>query len=214
MGKLLLSLFLLLNYFICLSADGTKAFEGRINFLRETVYDTTYITIMVKGSMARIDEFDTQKRLLSSQLVDFEKEKIIALSPSKKLYTSIPVLNSKVVSNNNYVIKKTQNFKEINGYKCYQWRVRDPQHNTEAAYWVINENFAFFDKLVALINRTERSFALYNLIPENEGYFPILTEERTLLRKEKLRIAVVDINEQNLHPSLFEVPRGYNPLRN
>lgn len=214
MIKFLLTFSLLIFYLASFSSDGVKAFEGKINFLRETVYDTTYITILVKGSKARIDEFDTQNKLVSSRLVDLEGNTVTALSPEKKLYTNVPVNQKSVSSKNNLVIKKTQNFKEINGYKCYQWRVKDPQHNTEAAYWVIYENFAFFDKLVALINRAERSLTLYNAIPENHGFFPILTEERTLLRKEKLRIAVVDINESSLNPSLFEIPKGYMPLRN
>lgn len=214
MIRFLLTFSFLIFYIAGFSSDGVKAFEGKINFLRETVYDTTHITILVKGNKARIDEFDTKNNLVSSRLIDMEGNTVIALSPEKKLYTNVPVNRKSVPSNNGLVIKKTQNFKEINGYKCYQWRVKDPQHNTEAAYWVINENFVFFDKLVALINRTEHSLTLYNAIPENDGYFPILTEERTLLRKKKLHIAVVDINESSLNPSLFEIPKDYMPLRN
>jgi hypothetical protein len=41
----------------------------------------------------------------------------------------------------------------------------------------------------------------------------MLTEERTLLRKDKLRIAVVDIREERLNTSLFEIPKDYKSAR-
>ncbi len=189
------------------------SFEGNISFIRESVYDTTYIVIMVKGELVRVDEFDQNRKLLSSQLVNLTNEQVVALSHEKKLYTHIPVAPHKNSSTQPLNINKTGNYKEINGYVCYQWRVKDVKRNTEVAYWVAQERFGFFETLLKLLNRTEHSLRIFSSIPENEGYFPLLTEERTLLRKDKLRIAVVDISEKNLNHSLFEIPQGYKSVR-
>ncbi|MCH7657168.1 MAG: hypothetical protein IIB05_02460 [Bacteroidetes bacterium] len=35
----------------------------------------------------------------------------------------------------------------IFNYKCYQWRVRNKEKNTEVAYWVFNDDFNFFNDL-------------------------------------------------------------------
>lgn len=214
MRRFTFSILILLFPIIAFAGEGIPAFEGRINFVKESVFDTTYITIMVKGNRARVDEYDSHQRLISSRLVDFEGKSVIAVSPERKLYTTIQISDIPSNKRSGIEIRKTENYKEINGYKCYQWRVKDPQLNTEVAYWVVNERFDFFEKLLPMINRTEHSLSLYQIIPEKEGFFPILTEERTLLRKDKLRIAVVEIIEANLNSSIFEIPQGYQPLRN
>lgn len=168
---------------------------------------------MVKGSLARVDEVDKDNRLVSRRLIDLEKNTVVALSPQQKLYTNLQVSNLPKVNRAGVEVRKTENYKEINGYKCYQWRVKDVQRNTEVAFWVANESFEFFEQVIQLLNRTEQSLTLYQVIPENDGFFPMLTEERTLLRKEKLKISVVDISRTNLSAKLFEIPEGYQSLR-
>lgn len=208
------SIFLLLLLFSSHSIlkASIKNFEGEIRFVRETIYDTTYIQINVKGDMVRVDEHNKRKQLVSSQIVDIEKEKVVALSHSKKLFAHVPISPRMVDGSNGLEINKTGNHKEINGVTCYQWRVKDVKRNTEIAYWVFEERFDFFEKLLKLLNRTELSFSAFNAIPNNAGYFPMLTEERTLLRKDKLRVAVVEINEQELNSSIFEIPDYYSSL--
>jgi hypothetical protein len=110
------------------------------------------------------------------------------------------------------VVQKTENSKQINGQTCYQWRVKDPERNTEIAYWVFEENLDFFATLLQLLNRTEYSLAVFREIPGSIGFFPMLTEERTLLRKEKLKIALVDINEKELNSGIFKIPSGYKAV--
>jgi hypothetical protein len=46
-----------------------------------------------------------------------------------------------------------------------------------------------------------------------EGFIPMITEERTLLRKEKLRIAIVQIDEKDMSSHLFEIPANYKEIR-
>lgn len=204
-------LVLIIIFLSLLSTVYARTFEGSINFVRETVFDTTRINIYVKNSMVRVDERDTKNRLVSSHIVNLDKEEVYALSYSKQLYTKLLVNG---YSNNNECIsvKKTQNSKEINGHTCSQWRVRDERMNTEVAYWMFDGEFDFFAKLLNLLRRTEYSLAIFGAIPEVGGFIPMLTEERTLLRKEKLKIRIIDIEHNNPSSSLFGIPSHFKSV--
>jgi hypothetical protein len=189
-----------------------RNFEGNINFVRQTVFDTTHISIFVKDNMVRVDEFDSKKRVISSQLINLNTKEVFALSHENRLYTQLKTTPPALANSKGVVVQKTENSKQINGQTCYQWRVKDPERNTEIAYWVFEENLDFFATLLQLLNRTEYSLAVFREIPGSIGFFPMLTEERTLLRKEKLKIALVDINEKELNSGIFKIPSGYKAV--
>lgn len=209
MKKIYLSLLLPVTFIlISLTTLCGQAFEGSINLVRETVYDTTHIAIFVKNAMVRVDERDTKHRLVGSHIVDIEKEEVFALSFNKQLYAKLAV-NSLCKRNPSLTISKTPNHKQINGKTCYQWRVRDEQMNTEVAYWMYEGEFDFFAKLLSLLRRTEYSLSLLSTIPGVEGYLPMLAEERTLLRKEKLKVRVVSIEQNTPSKGLFTIPSNF-----
>lgn len=212
MARIFLFIAILPFFYINSIQAKVKSFEGNINFVRETVFDTTFISISVKGDMARVEEFDSKRMPLITHIINLKEEQVFAISNEKKVYTKIPVRKLINCDTSNLEYVKTGNHKEINGRTCYQWRVRDLQRNTEIAYWVFNEEFEFLSTLFELLNRTEYSFSVYNVIPDSKSHFPMLTEERTLLRKNMLRIVVVEINEKNLSQALFEIPRSYQLL--
>ena len=213
MIRILLISFVFITSFSSSLLAKLRSFEGNINFVRETVFDTTHIAMMVKDNMVRVDEFDSNRKLISCQIINLKEEEVIALSSDKKLYAQVPVTPRIANGTNSIEISKTANHKQINGYTCYQWRVKDVKRNTEIAYWVFEERFDFFESLIQLLNRTEYSLTAFIDIPEKGGFFPMLTEERTLLRKDKLRIAVVDICEKSLQQSLFEIPSDYKSAK-
>ncbi|MDD4385489.1 MAG: DUF4412 domain-containing protein [Bacteroidales bacterium] len=194
------------------SAVYGSTFKGNINFVRETVFDTIHINIYVRDAMVRIDERDTKNRIVSSHIVNLDKEEVYALSYSKQQYVKI-LANNRSNDNEYISVKKTQNTKEINGHKCYQWRVRDEGMNTEVAYWMYDGEFEFFAKLFNLLRRTEYSLAIFSAIPDVEGFIPMLTEERTLLRKDKLKIRIVSIEHNNPSATLFGIPDHFKSTR-
>ncbi|MDX9854449.1 MAG: DUF4412 domain-containing protein [Tenuifilaceae bacterium] len=195
------------------AAPNIDKFEGTINLVKHTVFDTSYISVSVKGDMIRLEQWDKHKRNISTYLIDVNKELVLALSPQKKMFTQVRVGNAHSVSGGSIEVLKTENTMEINGVICYQWRVKDRVKNTEVAYWVANKNYAFFEKMVRLLARTEESFNLFALIPNNTGFFPLLTVERTHLRKEKLRVSVTGIKPAKLNDNLFRVPHGYEEVK-
>lgn len=190
---------------------GAQPFEGKINCVKETLTDTVHYTYYIKNSMVRIDEYDKNDVLINYTLIDLEKQTMRAVNPSRKLYMSIPVHPYESPADEFRIIK-TKNYKMINKYKCYQWRVRNEKNNTEIAYWVAKDDFHFFEKLLRIINRQEKHPKYYLQISDTNGFFPMLSVERSLLREFRTRIMVVDIEKSQLPDSLFSIPGDYKPF--
>lgn len=186
-----------------------ESFEGSIELVQNSCYNTSYFTYFVKDKNVRIDKFDSDHKLLQSLLIDIEEEKVFILSPTKKLYTQLNTSDKKNISDENFIILKTENSRMVNGFKCYQWRVKNIERNTEVAYWVSQNDFYFFQDLIKLLNRTDKTYEFFDKIPETSGFFPILSVERTLLRKEKSRISVLTITSKKINESTFKIPLNY-----
>lgn len=187
-------------------------FEGSINLVRETIFDTTKITINVQNSMVRFDETDSKGQKRGSFLVDLNAETIVAFHHASKTYTYLPARKEQVTTNSKIEYIRTENYMDINGVRCYQWRVKDRQRNTEITYWVTSNSIDFFPKLMRLLSRTDLSFNIFGAIPISEGFMPMLTVERTMLRKEKLKVQVVEILEAKVNRNLFSVPANYRQV--
>lgn len=188
-------------------------FEGSIKFVKKSFYDTTFLQYYIKDHQIRIDKYGRQGgELIETLLVDLEKQTVTAVNPIKKLYRPLTIASEDQAPNQGYKIIKTGNFREINGVRCYQWRVRNRRLNSEIAYWVTQTQFDFYDDLLTLLKRTERIYRFFIEIPGNEGFFPMLSVERTLLRDERERVVVQQIDEGSLSERLFKIPDDYTEL--
>lgn len=190
------------------------SFEGKIDIVQKTCYETMYFTYLIQDDNVRIDKFDHDHKILQSLIIDLSKEEVFILSPDKKLYTKLETTIDNSAETENFSISKTDNSKLVNGVKCNQWRVKNIDRNTEVAYWVVQDNYYFFNDLIKLLNRTDKTYEFFGKIPETHGFFPMLSVERTLLRKEKLRTSVVNIDEKKIDDSVFTIPEDYTIVRN
>lgn len=189
----------------------SQTFEGTIDIVKTTLSDTLYYSYTIKNNHIRIDEYDKHKRLQKSFILNLQDSSIFALNPHDKLY--MPVERQIAMENAiEPTIIHTGNFKYINGYRCYQWRVRDVASNTEIAYWVAQENFDFFVPMAHLWKTIEENFSFFTLLPLQSiaGNMPLLTETRTLLRDEKAIISVINIERVLVSDALFVIPHTYN----
>lgn len=186
-------------------------FEGKIKILKEGAYDTLQIEVSVKDNIVRIDEFKSEKVLLRSYLIDLSKEKIFALSLKEKLYTEIPLRQSNT-QNQSVEIIKTQNSMEINGTKCFQWRVKDKSKNSEVTFWVAQKEYNFLKSLVSILSRSETPLEIFGYFPQANGYFPLMSVDRTLLRKVKESARIIEIKPAKLPGSLFIIPPDFREL--
>lgn len=113
-----------------------------------------------------------------------------------------------------YKIIKTNNVKNILGYKCTQWRVRNDVKNTEITFWVTGKKFNFYQRFLKLWNKTDNCYQYFLNIPEVEGYIPVQQIERTLLRDVKSSILVNKISDQKIDTTLFNIPKDYSLFAN
>lgn len=176
-----------------------------------TQEDTLYYKYYIKDRMVRMDSYDKDnlKEPESYLMFYLDQQLIYAFKPSKKMYVNLMNKPYHNTQDDNFRILKTTNSKKINGYKCYQWRVRNKEQNTEVSYWVAQDNFDFFEDFLKLWNRSEKHASYFLRIPDIKGYFPMLSEERTTLREEKMTLKVVEIQRQQLSRTLFEVPADF-----
>lgn len=203
--KFLIRSFLLL-FPIVAQASG---FEGTITLVKQTYYDTTFYTYLVADGKIRIEEYNSKKNLQNVYIINTNNNQVLIINPGRKIYTK---LNSKLQENaeeKTFTITKSTNSKIINGITCYQWRVKNRDKNTEISYWVTQNDFDFFEKMVKILNHTDRSWEFFNHIPQTQGYMPMLSVERNLVRDEKMRTSVIEINRRNIDTSIFKVPTDY-----
>jgi hypothetical protein len=184
------------------------AFEGSIKCVQQSKVDTVYYTFYVKENKVRVDEINNHG-VNNSLIFDLDKKTIVALSLQKKLYMNMPITPYVDGDDEKFNIIKSNNSKIINGYKCYQWRVRNTELNTEIAYWVAYDNFEFFEEFLKLWNRREKQFSFFLKIPDISGVFPMQQVERTLLRDERSRQEVVSIDKKEIKDDVFSIPADF-----
>ncbi len=201
--------FLFIVFLLLQSTCWSAGFEGSISLIKESFYDTTFFNYFVSDGKIRIEEFNSKKLLQHIYIVNTLNDEVIIIDPVKKLYTK---LRKKPLNCNNdaqCAVLKSVNSKMINGIRCYQWRVKCKDKNTEISYWVTQNDFYFFEKMAKIFNATDRSLEFFNHIPLSQGFFPMLSVERNLVRDEKMRTAVLNIERKSVDSALFRIPFNY-----
>lgn len=207
-------IFILLISVLFVNKVQGQTFEGEILYSKETKSDTSYYAYKIKGDKIRIEELDAEFNLVNYMIVDLGKQSVHAVNPRRKIYVELPSrtrLNFRDTSE--FVIYKTENYKNIKGYKCYQWRVRNKKQDTEIAYWVSNEFFDRFNEFVKLINRKEKNSIYFLHIPNTYGFLPLLAVERSILREFRMQHEVLKIEKKNYSAALFEIPEDYKKFK-
>ncbi len=201
----------IISIFTVFSAPSrSTSFEGKVGFLQVTPYDTTKIDLYVKGNEVRVDIYNTSNDLIRSTLVNLTSKEVVFLSAKQRAYLYPP---DPTPYNASMVINKSLNHKIIDGVNCFQWRVKQSSTRDEGAFWVAPINMDFFEKLLSIYDPTESNLRSFLKIPEHSGFFPMLYEERTFLRIEKVKISVQEIKPSNLENKLFTIPSGYTQIR-
>lgn len=209
--------FISILIFLSITAIGQnskkKIFEGKIKFARITRSDTTYFSYLVKGNKVRVISYDPcveNEEMQEYLLFDMDKQKIYAVKPSYKTFIELQNKPYVKLPDKEFKIIKSINNKEILGEKCYQWRIKNKKENTEIAFWVSDKyNFSFFVPLLKLWNHTEKHAKYFLQIPDNKGYFPFLSTERSTLRNFRMKLAILDIQYMKLPDSLFTLYSDY-----
>lgn len=204
----ILLIFLLLP---SVSLPNVANFEGKIKLVKESIYDTLVLNLLVKGDWIRMDEFNSNGELNQSFLINLKNEKIYALSFAKKQYTELEQTSTSLTTSNLEVIK-SPNSKEINGTVCNQWRVKDKNNNTVVTYWMSKQHFDFFPILVDVLSKSQTPLSILSTLPNSSNIFPMEVVSRTNLRKFMESIRVVKIENKSLPKQDFIIPKNFREL--
>jgi len=204
----ILLIFLLLP---SVSLPNVAKFEGKIKLVKESIYDTLVLNLLVKGDWIRMDEFNSNGELNQSFLINLKNEKIYALSFAKKQYAELEQTSTSLTTSNLEVIK-SPNSKEINGTVCNQWRVKDKNNNTVVTYWMSRQHFDFFPILVDVLSKSQTPLSILSTLPNSSNIFPMEVVSRTNLRKFMESIRVVKIENKSLPKQDFIIPKNFREL--
>ena len=187
-----------------------QSFEGTIEFKKSTTIDTTNYVYTVKGNLVRIDEIGAKSRKVEgSFLVDLDAKTMKFLNHERKLYGDQNTASAPAIKGN-CTVKKGQNVKNLQGYKCVEYIVTNNEENTQITYYIADGKFSFFEKLLRQLNRKEKSAIYFLQISDVKNMFPMLSIQTDLSGKEVGKLEVTKITKKEVDPSLFEIPKGYN----
>lgn len=190
-----------------------KDFKGILKYIEYTPFDTTYYKVYISDGRIRVDLFenkDQQNEAEKITIYDFRQKKILALKPSEHIYKTLEANEEQNVSTDGCVLKPNiRNYKIINGYKCVQYRVKNKSENTDVTYWIPEEEFPFYYKMVSMKKSMHRYHKYFYVLPNYEVAFPMQITERSLFREVKSSIKVVEIDEAVVSDQIFQIPEGY-----
>ncbi|HEY0031371.1 MAG TPA: DUF4412 domain-containing protein [Bacteroidia bacterium] len=210
MKKPILKLLTLVTVLLAFSFSAAAQFEGVIEFKKASTTDTTNYVYYVKGNQVRIDEIGTKShKIEGSFLVDTDTKTMRFLNHDRKLYGDQPTPAAPVVKGN-CVVKKGQNVKNLQGYKCVEYIVTNNDDNTQITYYIADGKFSFFEKLLRQLNRKDKSAVYFLQIPDVKNMFPMLSIQTDLTGKTQVKLEVTKITKKEVDPTMFEVPKGYN----
>jgi hypothetical protein len=195
---------------LAFSFTAAAQFEGVIEFKKASTTDTTNYVYYVKGNQVRIDEIGSKShKIEGSFLVDLDAKTMKFLNHDRKLYGDQATPSAPVVKGT-CSVKKGQNVKNLQGYKCVEYIVTNNDENTIITYYIADGKFSFFEKLLRQLNRKEKSSVYFLQIADIKNTFPMLSIETDLSGKEKGRLEVTKITKKEVDPAMFEIPKGYN----
>ena len=188
----------------------SQSFEGVIEFKKASTTDTTNYVYYVKDNMVRIDEIGSKSHKVEGTfLVDMNAKTMKSLNIDRKLYMDQPTPSAPVIKGTCQV-KKGQNVKNLQGFKCTETIVTNNDEGTVITYWLADGKFTFFEKLLRQLNRKDKSSVYFLQIPDTKNMFPMLSTQTDLTGKETGRLEVTKISKKTIDASVFDVPKGYN----
>lgn len=191
-----------------MTATSVKAnFEGVFEFTKKTGATEVKYKYFVKPDKVRIEDYGTDGTLQGVMLVDLKANKVIGLSPERKLWMDMP--NNRKRKESEIKLEKTGKTKDIAGYSCAEWKVTCKEEDRVITYWMAKEGFDFFIPMIKALNRADKLSLYFLKLTGAEGMFPMMGEEKKTDGTLITTLKVSSVKKQVLQASLFEVPSDY-----
>lgn len=200
--------FLLFGLFLTVAADVKASFEGFIEFTKKTGSTEVKYKYFVKGDKMRIEDFGTDGTLQGVMLVDVAANKVIGISPERKLWMDMP--NNRQRKDVKVDVQKTGNTKDVAGFKCTEYKVTCKDEGRVITYWLANDGFSFFIPMLKTLNRADKLSIYFLKMTGVDGMFPMLGEEKKDDGTVITTLKVSSVKMQAMDATLFEIPKGYS----
>lgn len=188
-----------------------EGFEGKVNILREGAYDTILVEVYIKGNYLKVNEFGKHNRLLRSYIANLSTGTTYLISYNQKMYSVLKTVENSPLQHNIQIVK-SENSVEIEGIRCFQWRVRNSDGQTETTYWVALSTYDFMIKLHKALANTGSAIEEMVNIPLVDGVMPFMVVDRTRFRKIRSCIRVLDVKPMQISQNVFAIPKGFGEL--
>ena len=195
------------------SVELRKDFIGILTYIEYTPFDTSFFKVYVSKDKIRIDSFDDKNANGDAKKImiyNLKNQNIIALKPSSLQYKNFGAhSNSDMNIEDCEIILNKNNYKYLNNYKCVQYRVKNKSENTDITYWIPEEDFPFYSKMISMKRSMQRVHKYFFMLPNHTVAFPMQTTERTMLREEKSSYKLLELKESYIADEIFEIPEDY-----
>jgi len=200
--------------FAAMLIASAQSFEGVIEFKKQTTTDTVIYVYYVKGDKVRLDEIGNKsKKVEGSFLIDLKTSSMVALSHDRKMYIE-QASGTPATIVGKPEVKKTGNVKTIQGTKCSEYVVKNPDEKAQVTYWMAAGKYDFFFKVIKILNRKDKSAVYIQQLTGVDGMFPFLSIEMNLeTNTEATKMEVTKVDKKTVDASKFEIPKDYQKFQ-
>jgi len=194
------------------NAESNQKFEGLIKIVEYNEVDTITYEFKVKDNFVTIWMHNNQKSTSKYFLADTTKKEICEINKEQKVFIKYSIENPLENKEDKefITIKKTDNYKLIDGIQCFQWVVINKIKNTILSYWVAKQDFSFLYNIIYNIkSASNKRTSYFMFIPNYEKFFPYQSTERGLLREFRGEEQLVYVKPEKLSDTIFKIPKGF-----
>jgi len=204
--KVFRNIYFLITFLCTVSVFGQNNFEGKVVFRISEEESGADVDYFVKDNKMRMEMKSEEGSMVI--LFDQKESTTYMIMPEQQMYMEFKGMDytkDKIDPNESASdtdIKRTGEFKEINGYNCEKWIVKEDDDIVEA--WMTDEIGAFFmmSNPMAGNNKDKWQQELMG------NYFPMRVDLVEGAEKKKV-LEVLSVNKMSLNNDLFSVPPGF-----
>lgn len=185
-------------------------FQGKVTFQVTEEGQSQKLSYFVKGNKFRIEPGQNEQMGMGVIIYDTDKDLMTVLMSEQKMYMEMPLDKSMGMTNDESTGKeyfvKTGESKEILGYTCDKFKYNDGQESGFA--WMTKElgPFMFMRDPEGESSSEEK----WQREIMEEGYFPLLVEQKNSSGNLEKVFEVTDLKPMNLDDALFSIPPGFS----
>ncbi len=200
---------LILIVLIAAVVISAQSFEGFVKYKVEGEGETSFLKYYKKGENVRMEP--EMKDMEMGGAILFKDGKTYMLMPAQNMYMEFEegmfdMMEDESVEEEEYNKPvNTGETKDILGYSCEKWIFEDEEYITEV--WAAKGLGEFV--MLSAPMAEEKMPDWYNDLSEG-GFFPMLVEAKKRDGSLDGRMEVVEIKEESVPNSMFEIPSNYS----